>query len=76
VRGYAFLRNFESRLRIERNQPVESAEADGEALVSLARRLGYYGADATVVSALLADLNAHRAAIRAVYDRHFGAEAG
>jgi glutamine synthetase adenylyltransferase len=76
VRGYGFLRNIESRLRIERNQPVESAETDGEALVSLARRMGYDGADAAVVSALLADLSAHRAAIRAVYDRHFGVVEG
>jgi glutamate-ammonia-ligase adenylyltransferase len=74
--GYAFLRSLESRLRIERNQPVESAEADPEALVSLARRLGYDGTDATIVAALTADLARHREAIRAVYDRHFAPVAG
>jgi [glutamine synthetase] adenylyltransferase / [glutamine synthetase]-adenylyl-L-tyrosine phosphorylase len=76
ARGYAFLRNFESRLRIERNQPVESPEADPEALVSLARRLGYHGSDGVVVASLLADLARHREAVRAVYDRHFGSAAG
>ncbi len=76
ARGYAFLRNFESRLRIERNQPVESAETDPEAVVSLARRMGYHGSDGAVVASLLADLATHREAIRAVYDRHFANVAG
>src|SRR5439155_169337 len=37
--GYAFLRELESRLRLEHNQPLEVAAADPAALLSLARRL-------------------------------------
>jgi glutamate-ammonia-ligase adenylyltransferase len=68
--GYGFLRALESRLRIERDQPVEAAEAEPGALLSLARRLGYAGEDAGAVAALRADHARHRDEIRAVYDRH------
>jgi glutamate-ammonia-ligase adenylyltransferase len=71
VAGWAFLRAVENRIRIERNAPVEALETDPEALVPLARRLGYEGADAEAVGALRADHARHRATIRDVYDRHF-----
>jgi len=44
---------------------------DTDALLSLARRLGYGGTDAAAVAALRADHARHGDAIRAVYDRHF-----
>ena len=56
--GYDFLRALESRLRIERDQPVEALDTDPEALLALARRLGYEGADAEAVAALRADHDA------------------
>jgi len=69
--GWAFLRALENRIRLERNAPVEAMEADPEALLSLARRLGYAGADAEAVAALTADHARHRATIRQIYDRCF-----
>jgi [glutamine synthetase] adenylyltransferase / [glutamine synthetase]-adenylyl-L-tyrosine phosphorylase len=69
--GYRFLRLLEARLRLERDQPVEAMDDDPEALLSLARRLGYEG-DAAV-AALRADHARHRDAIRALYDRRVGA---
>jgi len=76
AQGYVFQRALESRLRLERDQPVEAVEDDPEVLTALARRLGYGGADAEVSGAIRADLARHRAAIRAVYDRHFAAVQG
>jgi glutamate-ammonia-ligase adenylyltransferase len=70
--GYAFLRDLEGRLRIERDQPVEAIEADPGAFAELARRLGHVGSDAEVAAALGAALDAHRGAIRTVYERAFG----
>jgi len=70
--GYRFLRALENRLRLERDQPLEVADADPAALAALARRLGYGGTDAEAIAALRADHARHGAAIRAVYDRHFG----
>jgi glutamate-ammonia-ligase adenylyltransferase len=75
ARGYAFLRALENRLRLEHDEPVEAMEAHPEALLSLARRLGYAGSDAEATRALAADHARHRDAIRAVYDRHLGSAA-
>jgi glutamate-ammonia-ligase adenylyltransferase len=69
--GWAFLTAIESRLRLERDQPVEAAEDDPEALAGLARRLGYTGDDAIAIAALRADRARHATAIRAVYERRF-----
>jgi glutamate-ammonia-ligase adenylyltransferase len=71
--GYAFLRVLESRLRLDRDQPVEAMDEDRAALVPLARRLGYSGSEAEAVAGLEADHARHRAAIRAIYDRRVGA---
>ncbi len=71
--GYAFLRQLESRLRIERDQAVEAFDDDPEALVPLARRLGYDGDDAGVAAALRTDFARHREAIRGAFDRAFAA---
>jgi glutamate-ammonia-ligase adenylyltransferase len=69
--GYDFLRALEGRLRIERDQPVEALDTDPEALLGVARRLGYGGDDEHAVAALRTDHQRHRAAIRAAYDRVF-----
>jgi glutamate-ammonia-ligase adenylyltransferase len=69
--GYAFLRDLEGRMRIERDQAVEELDTDADALAALARRLGYDGDEATAAAALAATLAAHRAAIRDVYERTF-----
>jgi [glutamine synthetase] adenylyltransferase / [glutamine synthetase]-adenylyl-L-tyrosine phosphorylase len=70
--GHAFLHAMESRLRLESDQPVDATDVDDTTLATLARRLGYTGADVVVVAALRADHARHRDAIRAVYDRHLG----
>jgi glutamate-ammonia-ligase adenylyltransferase len=69
--GYDFLRALEGRLRIERDQPVEALDTNPEALLGVARRLGYEGDDAEAVAALRADYAHHSSAIRALYDRLF-----
>jgi glutamate-ammonia-ligase adenylyltransferase len=74
--GWTFLRVLENRIRLERNAPVEAMEADPEALLSLARRIGYAGADAEAVAALTADHARHRATIRRIYDRCFAEALG
>lgn len=74
--GYDFLRALEGRLRIERDQPVAALDTDPEALLGVARRLGYEGRDEDVVAALRADHTRHRTAIRDAYERAFGAAAG
>ena len=69
--GHAFLRVLESRLRLERDQPVEALDEAVESVLPLARRLGYDGDDADAVARFRADHARHRAAIRSVYDRVF-----
>ncbi|HEV7732084.1 MAG TPA: bifunctional [glutamate--ammonia ligase]-adenylyl-L-tyrosine phosphorylase/[glutamate--ammonia-ligase] adenylyltransferase [Candidatus Binatia bacterium] len=71
--GYAFLRQVESRMRIERDQPVEAMDADPDALLALARRLGYGGTDDEAREALRNDHGRHRAEIRGAYARAFAA---
>src|SRR5262249_8241509 len=73
--GYDFLRALESRLRIERDQPAEALDTDPEALLGVARRLGYTGPDEAAVAALRADHERHRTAIREAYDRAFATAA-
>ncbi|MBI3301987.1 MAG: bifunctional [glutamate--ammonia ligase]-adenylyl-L-tyrosine phosphorylase/[glutamate--ammonia-ligase] adenylyltransferase, partial [Deltaproteobacteria bacterium] len=70
--GYVFLRTLENRLRIERDQPVEALERDGEKPLALARRMGYKGEDAD--RQLLRDYENHREEIRGCYTRWFGEE--
>ena len=73
-RGYQFLRRLENRLRIERDQPVEALERNAEQLTSLARRMGYEGAEAG--PRVLAEYHRQREAIRACYSRLFEREQG
>jgi glutamate-ammonia-ligase adenylyltransferase len=70
--SYAFLRALTNRLRIERDQSVESLERDGYRLPALARRLGYAGPNEDVARQLLADFGRHRERVRALYVRWFG----
>jgi glutamate-ammonia-ligase adenylyltransferase len=72
--SYAFLRALTNRLRIERDQPVESLEREGERLPALARRLGYSGSNEDVARQLLADYGRHREQVRALYVTWFGVE--
>jgi glutamate-ammonia-ligase adenylyltransferase len=69
--SYAFLRALTNRLRIERDQPVESIEREGDRLPALARRLGYHGSNEAVARALLADYGRHRERVRALYTAWF-----
>jgi glutamate-ammonia-ligase adenylyltransferase len=73
--SYAFLRTLTNRLRIERDQPVEALERDGEGVPALARRLGYEGSNEEVASRLLADYATHRERVRGLYTRWFGVDA-
>ena len=70
--SYAFLRALTNRLRIERDQPVESLERESDRLPALARRLGYTGTNEAVARQLLADYGRHRERVRALYTRWFG----
>lgn len=67
--GYAFLRQLESRLRIEHDEAVEALEGTPAVLQGVARSLGYDGDAETAAARLRADHARHRAAIQAVYDR-------
>jgi len=67
--GYRFLRRVESRLRIERDQAVDTLDKNDPKLPSLARRLGYQGDGAE--RRLLGEIEATRERIRAIFDRHF-----
>jgi len=69
--GYAFLRDIEGRLRIERDQPVEAIDTEPGALLGLARRLGYGGDDAAAVARVQEELARHRTAIHDVHARLF-----
>ncbi len=73
-RGYQFLRRLENRLRIERDQPVEALDRNAEQLTSLARRMGYEGAEAG--ARVLAEYHRQREAIRACYSCLFEREQG
>jgi len=73
--SYAFLRALTNRLRIERDQPVESLEREGDAVAALARRLGYVGSNEAVARQLLGDYGRHRERVRALYVAWFGADA-
>ncbi|MEB2285036.1 MAG: bifunctional glutamine synthetase adenylyltransferase/deadenyltransferase [Polyangiaceae bacterium UTPRO1] len=70
--SYAFLRALTNRLRIERDQSVESIERESERLPALARRLGYAGTNEAAARQLLADYGRHRERVRALYVRWFG----
>jgi glutamate-ammonia-ligase adenylyltransferase len=72
--SYAFLRTLTHRLRIERDQPVEALEREGERLPALARRLGYEGSHEEIARDLLADYARHREQVRALYNRWFGVD--
>lgn len=74
--GYDFLRALESRLRIERDQPVEALAEDEAVLAGLARRLGYEGDEAAVAAALRREHQRHREGIRAVWNRVLAAARG
>ncbi len=74
TQGYHFLRSLENRLRIDRDQPVEALESEGNQLPLLARRMGYSGEDAA--QQLLADYHVQREAIRACYTRWFERQKG
>ncbi len=71
-KSYAFLRSLTNRLRIERDQSVESIEREGQRLPALARRLGYAGTNEAAARQLLADYGRHRERVRALYVRWFG----
>jgi glutamate-ammonia-ligase adenylyltransferase len=73
--SYGFLRVLTNRLRIERDQPVESLEREGDRLPALARRLGYAGSNDEVAAQLLADYGRHRERVRALYVSWFGVDA-
>jgi glutamate-ammonia-ligase adenylyltransferase len=69
--SYAFLRMLTNRMRIERDQPVEALEREGERLPALARRLGYDGPGDEAARRLLDDYGRHSARVRALYERWF-----
>ena len=80
VDGYLFLRRLDHRLRLERDQSIDSFEAQSERLESIARALGYDRAAKHTRAnhsgqRLLRDYQKWREQIRACYERYFLPEA-
>ncbi|MFP6609614.1 MAG: hypothetical protein VCB80_05445, partial [Deltaproteobacteria bacterium] len=69
IEDYRFLRRLESRLRLERDRPVERLGDDPHELEPLALRLGFTARDAG--AELLANYDATCQRVRAAYERHF-----
>jgi [glutamine synthetase] adenylyltransferase / [glutamine synthetase]-adenylyl-L-tyrosine phosphorylase len=69
VDGYRFLRRVESRLRMDRDQAVDSLDLQDPGLGALARRLGYEGSDGP--ARLARDVDSRREQIREIYRRQF-----
>ena len=68
--GYVFLRTIEHHLQMMHYRQTHALPDDEEALIHLARRLGFSGSEAG--QRFLAHYEQHRAAIREVYLRHLG----
>ncbi len=69
---FRFLARLENRLRIESDQSAWAVPTDRAALMPLARRMGFEGADAP--ARMLAELEERRSRIRAIFNRYFEAE--
>jgi glutamate-ammonia-ligase adenylyltransferase len=67
--AYTFLRTLEHRLQMEHGAQTHRLPLAQERLELLARRVGYQGQQAT--GELLADLDKHTSAVRAVFNRVF-----
>lgn len=69
VAGYSFHRLAEARLRVLLNRPASEYPESAEELEKFARRMGYPSAEDSARERFLRDLDAHRKATRAIYDR-------
>ncbi len=72
VDGYVFMRTIEHHLQMMHYRQTHLLPTDRQALLHLARRLGFQGDLAG--DQFLAHYEEHRAAIRAVYLRHLGSD--
>jgi glutamate-ammonia-ligase adenylyltransferase len=70
--GYVFLRTVEHHLQMLHYRQTHTLPGDPQALVHLARRLGFQSEDAG--EQFVARYEQHRAAIRAVYLHHLGSD--
>ena len=71
--AYTFLRTVEHRLQMEHGAQTHRLPLAGERLALLARRAGYTG-EQPAAEKLLADLENHTAAVRAIFNRVFAVE--
>ncbi len=69
VGHYTFLRRLEARMRLERDRPVEQMGTDPQALVPLAKRMGFAGEGAG--GDLLAHYKSVTEDVRALYEKTF-----
>jgi [glutamine synthetase] adenylyltransferase / [glutamine synthetase]-adenylyl-L-tyrosine phosphorylase len=69
---YRFLARLENRLRIESDRPAWALPVAHDALLPLARRMGFEGADGP--ERLLAELKDRRTRVRAIFERVFAVE--
>jgi glutamine synthetase adenylyltransferase len=71
LRGWEFLQNLSSRLRIVENRSISDLDSERGDLESLARRLGYgpTGREGGARRALLRDYQHHTDGVRTVYER-------
>ncbi|HBG06353.1 MAG TPA: hypothetical protein DDY22_12510 [Geobacter sp.] len=70
--GYLFLRRLDHRLRLQRDQSIDTLEREADELHAVAQALGYKGSKKNHPGALLLrDYETRRERIRACYDRFF-----
>jgi glutamate-ammonia-ligase adenylyltransferase len=70
--NFYFLARLENRLRIESDQPAWAVPTEHEALLPLARRMGFQGEDGP--ERLLRELRERRRRIHDIFDKYFVAE--
>jgi len=70
--NFDFLARLENRLRIESDQPAWAVPTEHDALLPLARRMGFQGEDGP--ERLLQELQARRRRIHRVFEKYFAAE--
>ncbi len=73
VEGYIFLRTVEHHLQLLEYRQTNTLPARPAELAYLAQRLGFHGPDAA--AGFIERYQAHSAAVRAIFQRHLGANA-
>ena len=70
--NFYFLARLENRLRIESDQPAWAVPTEHDALLPLARRMGFQGEDGP--ERLLKELQERRRRTHQIFEKYFAAE--